>query len=358
MSFKKMNEKVIDSHLHIFELEDKDGNSFIDGFNEYIEKMGVSAVNIASLPSGKDRDVSNNIMLAFYKIANPKAFAHGGLVYNQYPVPDVMPKGMDFVTQYKELMEIGFDGMKMLEGKPTLHKRVGRDLSDDLFDSFFAEMEKNGTHLIFHVNDPEEFWDKNADQWIKDAGWYYGDGGYASNEEVYRQIECILKKHPNLCVNFAHFFFYSKRPEKLIELFEKYPNMGVDITPGGEMYFAFDDKREYYMDFFIKYSERIQFGTDSCFPYGTESYSWLTDRVYRYIATDEEFKGFGDRIHTGMKLPKKTLENILYKNFERTVGKEPKPINKAALKSYIEKYKHLIPQAKLEKIEALSKKYL
>ena len=25
---------------------------------EYIEKMGVSAVNIASLPSGKDRDVS------------------------------------------------------------------------------------------------------------------------------------------------------------------------------------------------------------------------------------------------------------------------------------------------------------
>ena len=358
MSYQKINEKVIDSHLHIFEYEDKNGNSFIDGFDEYIENMGVRAINIASLPSGKGRDVSNNIMIAFYKLANKKAYAHGGLVYPEYPAPDKMPEGMDFVTQYKELMEIGFDGMKMLEGKPTLHKRVGHDLSDDLFDPFFAEMEKDGTHLIFHVNDPEEFWDKNADQWIKDAGWYYGDGGYASNEEVYRQMERILEKHPNLCVNFAHFFFYSKRPEKLVELFEKHPNMGVDITPGGEMYIAFDENREYYKDFFVKYSERIQFGTDSCFPYGTECYRWLTDRVYRYIATDEQFKGFADRIHTGMKLPREACENILYKNFERTVGTEPKKINKDALKKYIEKYKYLIPKDRLEMVIALAKKYL
>lgn len=358
MSFNKINEKVIDSHLHIFEIEDKNGNSCIDGFDEYIEKMGVEAVNIAALPSGKGRDVSNNIIVALYKIVNKKAFAHGGLVYPEYPAPNKMPEGMDFVTQYKELMEIGFDGIKMLEGKPTLHKRVGHDLSDDLFDPFFAEMEKDGTHLIFHVNDPEEFWDKNADQWIKDAGWYYGDGGFASNEEVYRQMERILEKHPDLCVNFAHFFFYSKRPEKLEELFEKHPNMGVDITPGGEMYLAFDDKREYYTNFFIKYSDRIQFGTDSCFPYGTESYSWLTDRVYRYIATDDEFKGFADKIHTGMKLPKETLENILYKNFERTVGTKPKQINKEALRKYIEKYKHLIPNEKLEKINSLCEKFL
>jgi predicted TIM-barrel fold metal-dependent hydrolase len=358
MSYQKINEKVIDSHLHVFEYEDKDGMSFIEGFDEYIENMGVEAINIASLPSGKGRDVSNNIMIAFYKLAHPKAFAHGGLVYHEYPAPDKMPEGMDFVTQYKELMEIGFDGIKMLEGKPTLHKRVGHDLSDSLFDPFFAEMEKDGTHLIFHVNDPEEFWDKNADQWIKDAGWYYGDGGFASNEEVYRQMERILEKHPNLCVNFAHFFFYSKRPEKLVELFNKHPNMGVDITPGGEMYIAFDENREYYRDFFIKYSDRIQFGTDSCFPYGTESYSWLTDRVYRYIATDEEFKGFADRIHTGMKLPKEVCENILYKNFERTVGTKPKEINKEALRKYIEKYKHLIPEERLSKVVELAKKYL
>ena len=358
MSYKKINEKVIDSHLHIEAWETEDGLSFIDGFDEYIEKMGITAINIASLPSGKNRNVSNNIMLAFYKIAHPNAFAHGGLIYNEYPAPEKMPVGMEMETQYRELMEIGFDGMKMLEGKPTLHKKVGKDLSSDLYDGFFAAMEKDGTHLIFHVNDPEEFWDKNADQWIKDAGWYYGDGGYASNEEVYRQIERVLEKHPKLCVNFAHFFFYSKRPEKLVELFAKYPNMGVDITPGGEMYLAFDKEREYYKDFFIKYSDRIQFGTDSCFPYGTEGYSWLTDRVYRYIATEEEFKGFADKIHVGMNLPKETLENILYKNFERTVGKTPRAINKNALMKYIDKYRHLMSLDENKRVDELIEKYI
>ena len=91
-------------------------------------------------------------MIAFYKLAHKNAFAHGGLIYPEYPAPDEMPEGMDFVTQYKELMEIGFDGMKMLEGKPSLHKMVGKDLSCDLFDPFFAALEKEGTHLIFHVN--------------------------------------------------------------------------------------------------------------------------------------------------------------------------------------------------------------
>ena len=38
MSFNKINEKIIDSHLHIFELEDEKGSSFINGFDEYIEK--------------------------------------------------------------------------------------------------------------------------------------------------------------------------------------------------------------------------------------------------------------------------------------------------------------------------------
>ena len=59
-----------------------------------------------------------------------------------------------------------------------------------------------------------------------------------------------------------------------------------------------------------------------------------------------------------MKLPKEALENILYKNFERTVGNKPRKINKDALKKYIEKYKHLIPEEKLVKVEALCQKYL
>ena len=359
MSYAKLKEKVIDSHLHIEAWENEKGQSFLESFDEYVERMGIHAINIASLPSGKGRNVSNNIMIAFYKLTHKNAFAHGGLIYTEYPAPDKMPEGMDFVTQYKELMEIGFDGMKMLEGKPSLHKMVGKDLSCDLFDPFFAELEKDGTHLIFHVNDPEEFWsDEYATEEMINRGWSYADGTYATNEEVYNQINRVLEKHPNLCVNFAHFFFYSRFPEKLEELFSKCPNMGVDVTPGGEMYTAFDENPEYFKEFFIKYSERIQLGTDATFPWDAGAHSWLMDRVYRYLATDDSFMGFVDRENKGMKLPKEALENILYKNFERTVGTTPKEINKEALKAYIEKYRHLMTQDENEKVDALCKKFL
>ncbi len=359
MNYKRLNEKVIDSHLHIEAWENSDGQSFMEAFEEYVDKMGVEYINIASLPSGKERNVSNNIMIAFYKLAHKNAFAHAGLIYNEYPAPDKMPEGMDFVTQYEELMAIGFDGMKMLEGKPSLHRLVGRDISDDLFDPYFARLEKDGTHLLFHVNDPEEFWDRTkVSQDLIDRGWFYGDGDYASNEEVYRQINRILEKHPNLCVNFAHFFFYSNYPEKLVEMFEKCPNAGVDLTPGGEMYFAFEKNKEYYKEFFTKYSERIQLGTDSTFPWETEGYCWLLDRVYRYMATDDEFLAFSDAKFTGMKLPREVCENIFYKNFERTVGKKPKEINKEALVAYIEKYRHLMNEEENKRVDELMAKYL
>ncbi len=356
-NYIKVNEKVIDGHLHI-EAWEQDGESFLDFFDEYIEKTGINTVNIASLPSGS-RNVSNNIMIAFYKLAHKNAFAHGGLVYPEYPAPDKMPEGMDFVTQYKELMEIGFDGMKMLEGKPSLHKLIGKDLSCDLFDPFFAELEKDGTHLLFHVNDPEEFWDETkVSQELKDLGWCYCDGTYASNEEVYRQINRVLEKHPNLCVNFAHFFFYSYHPDKLEELFAKYPNLGVDVTPGGEMYIAFDQNRKYYKDFFAKYSERIQLGTDSTFPGQVENCRWLLDRVYRFFATDEEIQGFNDSIFKGMNLPKEVRENIFYKNFERTVGTKPKEINKKALMAYIEKYRSQMTEDENKRVDELIKRFI
>ena len=293
----KKKRKIIDGHLHIYACENE-GIPFLDGFDEYIEKMGISTVNIAALPSGKKRNVSNNIWAAFYKLANKKSYAHAGFIYPEYPAPSKMPYGMDLVSQYKELMEIGFDGIKMLEGKPTLHKIIGKDLSCDLFDAFYSEIEKDGVHLLFHVNDPDDCWDRSkVSQDVIDSGWFYGEGNYASHEEIYSQIERVLEKHPKLNVTFAHFFFLSKRPEKLIDYFEKYPNMDIDITPGGEMYDSFNANPEYYREFFIKYSKRIQLGTDVAFPFDNDWNCFIMDVVNRYLTTNEEIIGFNDNLY-------------------------------------------------------------
>ena len=235
----KINEKIIDSHLHIEAWNNDEVGSFIDACEPYREGMGLSGINLCAL-NNHASGVANNIMMALYKLAHKGTFAHGCLHHTSYPISEIVPEGMDLVTQYKEMMEIGFDGIKLIEGKPTCLKPLGGTLLFPTLDRFFAEAEHDGTHIVFHVNDPDEFWDYDlAPQWCKDTGWFYGDGTYPDFKVVVKEIEAILNKYPKLNVTFAHFFFYAKYPDKLEAMFKKYKNMAVDITPGTEMYFAF-----------------------------------------------------------------------------------------------------------------------
>ena len=349
--FPKVKHKVIDGHLHFYDCKDENGVDFFHCFEDYRREMGLAGINLCALPSGYGCDVTNNLMCAVYKLINKDTFAHAGLLYDKYPVGDSMPEGMDFASQIEELEKIGFDGIKLIEGKPTMHRTIGKNLLNNLYDDFFAEAEKRGTHLIFHVNDPKEFWtDEGLD--------YYGDDTYATHEELYRQAYKILENHPNLNVTFAHFFFKSEHPEDLEELFEKYPNMCVDLTPGWEMYLSFYEKKEYFKEFFTKYSKRIVLGTDAYFPRPTECSMWLVDRVYRFLASPDVIKAVADRYESGLCIPENAIEDIVHGNFERRVGSVPKEIDKEALKAYYEKYKHLMIEKDIKYIDEFFSKFL
>ena len=354
----KINEKIIDSHLHIEDWENKEVGSFIDAFELYRDGMDLNGINLCAL-NNHASGACNNVMMALYKIAHPNTYAHGCLHHEFYPISENISDGFDLVTQHNEMMEIGFDGIKLIEGKPTCLKPLGGTLLFPTLDKFFAEAEKNGTHIVFHVNDPDEFWDlKKAPQWAIDCGWTYTDGTYPDFWTVTKEIEAILDKYPKLNVTFAHFFFYAKYPEKLEALFKKYENMAVDITPGGEMYLAFESNHDFYVDFFKKHSNRILVGTDATFPWESYTHAWCIDRLYHFIATDKVQMAYCDQNLTGLNLSGKDKENILYANFERRVGEKPKEINKEKLLAYFEKYKVLFKDGEIEKITPLIDKYL
>ncbi|MBR2444381.1 MAG: amidohydrolase family protein [Clostridia bacterium] len=349
--------QAIDSHLHIHKLfEEERQMNFIDGHEWYKDSCGIKAINIASLP----RNAGNNMAVALYKVANEQAFAHGCIVYPESPVNPNTIGNMDPLTQYKEMMEIGFDGIKFLEGKPEIYKRNWIPVDSDFYEPFWAEIEKDGTHVLAHINDPEFFWDgdKVSDE-LKAKGWFYGDGTYLPSEEMYKQIDNLLEKHPSLCLTLAHFYFCSAKPKKLVDMFNRYKNLAIDITPGGEMYVDFENNHDYYKDFFAKYSDRILFGTDGDFPRCVEAMRWLADRIYRFLATDERIMSFDNNLIEGILLPEHKVKQILSENFVRRVGTTPRVMNKKALKNYIDKYKHLIPTREdYQLIEDLCKKYL
>ena len=340
-----MNRKVVDSHYHVYGWTNWENLDMFQSLKAYQEGAGLEAVNLCALPCLHEKPfcgVENNIMMALCKLRDPKLYISGGITYPEFPVPAQLPEGMDPLTQYKELMEIGFDGIKMLETKPTEAKAIGRPVNDPLYEPYFAELEEKGTHIVWHVNDPLDFWDpKNAPENCQAAGWWYGDGTFPTKEEIYTQVFDVLDRHPKLNITFAHFFFLSDEIDRLKNVFAKYPNVCVDLTPGVELYGSFGKDLAFFHDFFTEYADRVVYGTDAS-DWGTrEENVALANEVYRFLTTDEDVK-FWIFESKGVKLGEKALEKILRGNFLEKIGGAPKPINVEALKAYVKKYRHMV----------------
>lgn len=354
MNFQK---NVIDGHFHFYDWYNDETGDFFSSAEEYMSEGNFKTININALPS-VERDVSNNIMAALFKLRHPEVYAHGGLIYDSYPIPKKMTHGMETEEQYRELMQIGFDGIKMLETKPTEMKVIGCGIDDEIFEGLFRETEKDGTHMIWHVADPYKYWDaEKAPQSAFDNGWFYGDGTYPTQEEIYREVFAVLDRHPNLKVTFAHFFFMSEFPERLEEAFSKYPNISVDLTPGTEMYKWFGKKRSFYRNFFTKYAERIGYGTDCSDEGIIVNKMRHSGIVYRVLSTDEDFDVW-DYKFKGLDLADNVVQKIVCDNFLQRVGEKPKKIDVSALKTYFKKYRHLIRDEKIaQNIESELSKY-
>ena len=350
MSFTRA---VIDSHMHLYHWYDEDGTDFISQIDAYIDRFGLRSVNLCGIPV-HGCDVGNNIMCAIYKVHNPDAYAYGGLVYPSLPASVPFPDGMDAASQYNELMKVGFDGIKLLETKPLEYRMVSLPFTDPFYEGMFAQAEKDRTHFIWHVADPETFWDREKipERFIE-RGWFYGDGTYPSLERIYNDVFEILERHPRLKIQFAHFFFWADHPEKLVRLFSDYPDVNVDIVPGAEMYDSFEQNHDFYKDFFIRYSNRIVYGSDVSFTvrdpkYSIDHYAKLTEAIYDSMTTDKSVSIYTAKCR-GFSLSDSVCRNIFHDNFLQECSEKPREINRKALKKYIAKYEHLIKDSEEKK---------
>jgi len=347
---------LTDGHIHLRKWTDENGRDFFEGLDTLMKERKLSAINLAALPNEPRGDASANIMAALYKLHNPRAFAHAGIVFESLPIRPPVKEGLEPLEQYEELMEIGFDGIKLICSKPQDYKLYDLPVSDDFFDAFFKAAEGDGTHILWHAADPETFWDiDRIPKHFIERGWFYGDGTYPSYERIYEDIYAVLKKHPLLNVTFAHFFFLSEHPEKLEKIFESYKNLTIDITPGTEMYESFNAQPEFYKAFFEKYSDRILFGTDTSFPGNGNN---LHDSVYRAIATTDKEIPINRGVFKGIGVKDEAVKRIFSGNFERCVSEKPKEINVSALKKYIRKYLPLIRDKEYKKRVLVYEKHL
>ncbi len=244
------------------------------------------------------------------------------------------------------LRGIGCEGIKMVEAKPD--HRLNLPPYDGIFyEEFFLKAEKTGFPILMHVADPEEFWSKEtAPAWAVTNGWYYTDR-HPSKESLYAMTENVLRKFRGLKVIFAHFYFLSADLARASGLLDRFPNVYLDLAPGVEMYHNFSTQPESVRDFFIKYQDRIIYGTDSGLdPFISGAVDSLPlesslNRIWfvrKFLETGEAFRlpdGIPltepDRsLIQGIKLPCGVLEKIYHLNYESIAGPDPKPFNVSA----------------------------
>jgi predicted TIM-barrel fold metal-dependent hydrolase len=136
--------------------------------------------------------------------------------------------------------------------------------------------------------------------------------------------ERVLDRHPKMVVVCAHMMdiFYSDEQLDYLQYFlERYPNVYVDVAARLKDFPSMSNEK--IRNFFIKYSDRILFGTDISDQPKAGRYQEVAeayDRCFKILETDgvftseffnPEVKG---RTIKGISLPMDVLEKIYYRN--------------------------------------------
>ena len=317
---------------------DDDADSIVASLSGVEKAVKTACMVSLSAHEGCENGIVQNPLHLLIKATYPHLYAYASLEYLHRDITDAIYSPE---CQAERLLDIGFDGIKMLESKPTSRKAIGIRADDSIYQGFFSLMERRGLPIVWHVGDPAEFWDfDTTPAWARDHGYGYWDGSYVPQAELYGEVENVMSAFPKLRVVFAHFFFLSGDLKRAGKILDRWENAGIDLTPGCEMYFNFSAHPDESRAFFTKYSTRICFGTDNmamtdCCA-SVEAAKVNTNRIRRFLETSDVFESWDNHNIKGLALEDSILENIYHRNFERLNPEPPKSIDIPKAISYIE----------------------
>ena len=329
---------INDAHVHLFDAREiEECQAMIDwcGYTHW----NFLAYTMLDFPGC----FANNLLGALMKLKeNGRCRVFASFDYNMdYTVPDAR----ELRRQIEFFNKAGFDGIKMMDGKPAIRVSQGIRLDAENYDLMFDYAEKTQMPITYHINDPIEFWYwEKLPEWAKKANDFYGNGKFPHKWEIDEEAFCFLRKHPKLNIILPHFFFVSDQPGLCAEMFDKYTNLRFDITPGWEMFENFAKDREYWRHFFTEYSDKIVFGTDTFSDHWKATVTFLQ----RALETDETFTAFEENC-IGLKLPDDVLSDIYFNNYHKFVRNLEKPLNVKMVLEYADTLYDRIPKDQHEK---------
>ncbi len=198
------------------------------------------------------------------------------------------------------------------------------EIDDERLDPIWALCGELNRPVMIHSSDPAAFFtplDGENERWHElneHPNWlFYGDK-YPSRETLLDQRNRVIARHPNTTFIGAHFGNNPEDLQTVGEWLDAYPNFHVDIDAriselGRQPYSC--------RRFFIKYQDRIMFGTD------TNPKADAYRLYYRFMETDDEYFDTAESHHRqgfwniyGIFLPDPVLKKIYYTNAMKLLG--------------------------------------
>lgn len=322
--------KVNDIHWHI--MRQYPINESLAHIKEEMEYLNVERMCILALEQEAEVefDNSSNIKALYLRDRGEgRIFALASIRH----FGDERDNADEFLRQVKLYYNLGFDGIKILEGKTPCHKAMHCKLDGENYAPMFKFLEEKQFPLLIHIGD-----------YIP----YPNEENLAERESIHREMLNVLERHPNLRVTFAHVFNMSHDRERLDKLMEIYPNMSVDLALGGDFLINFSKDIKEWEKFFTKYSDRVIFGTDTYNMYFEENDDFeITGRhtpIHKFFEWDEPFS---DRYYehcpeakngivmiNPAKLPEKVVRDIYFNSFIKALADSPRTTNKELALKY------------------------
>jgi predicted TIM-barrel fold metal-dependent hydrolase len=239
----------------------------------------------------------------------------------------------------KESFEMGAIGVKVWKniGMVEQNQDGGFIMIDDSkFDPVFDYLVEKGIPVCGHLGEPRNCWLPLEEMTVNNDRTYFKEHPeyhmylhpeYPSYEEQIAARDRLLEKHPNLIFMGAHLGSLEWSVDKMAEHFERFPNSTMDLAERVcHIQVQTQDNWGKVQEFFIKYQDRILYGTDRGDYKGGEKdpaklkekvhEEWLED--WKFFTTNETMSSWKvDGEFKGLKLPKRVIEKIYFKNAER-----------------------------------------
>lgn len=245
---------VIDYHNHVDAQEPREVLKIMDQCG--IEKV----VNITMLTG----EPAIQMIRKYRSAASDRFETYGWMDWSDVQSPGFFQRS---VERLERLVENGACGLKIWKDLGTTVKDAEGSLlrvDDERLDRVYERAAQLGVPIMYHIADPDAFFlpvgpeNERYEELASHPEWSYYGSPYGKLE-LLAQRDRVIARHPNTTFVGAHVAEHPEDIAYVSALLDKNPNLYVDISArcaelGRQPYTA--------RDFFLKYPDRILFGTD------------------------------------------------------------------------------------------------